>query len=210
VRVGVTIRIRRPGIRAYRSVRLDADEVASVDGIPVTAPGRTLTDLAGVLAPRELERAVARAQRLQLITDDALLATLARHRGVPGIATLAAVLGQEGGAAFTRSELEDLFAEEGRRFGLSAPRRNVRVAGYELDCYWPEARLAVELDGAAWHGSWQSQVNDRRRDRELSAAGIQVIRVTWSELVHDRERTMVRIAQALAIARDRLARAGGV
>ena len=35
--------------------------------------------------------------------------------------------------------------------GLPRPQFNVRVAGYEVDFYWPEARLALELDGAATH-----------------------------------------------------------
>jgi hypothetical protein len=62
----------------------------------------------------------AAAQRLGLITDDALRARVARHRGEPGIATLALLLGQEGGPAFTRSDLEERFFEVGRSVGLPA------------------------------------------------------------------------------------------
>jgi very-short-patch-repair endonuclease len=161
-------------------------------------------DLAGVVRPRELERATARAERQELVTRDRLLAFVARHRREPGVGVLAGILGQEGGPALTRSVLEDRFGDEVKEFGLPKPRYNSVVEGYELDVWWPQLRHAVELDGAAYHRSWRSQRHDRRRDTDLAAAGITVIRVTWDQLVHDTKRTMMRIGQALALARDRL------
>jgi very-short-patch-repair endonuclease len=207
VRVAANRRVRRPGILARRTERLEPGDVALVDGIPVTSVARTLVDLAGVVRPRELERATARAERRGLVTRDRLLAFVARHRREPGVGVLAGILGQEGGPVLTRSVLEDRFGDEVEAFGLPKPRYNVVVEGYELDVWWARLRHAVELDGAAYHRSWRSQRNDRRRDTDLAAAGITVIRITWDQLVHDTKRTMMRIGQALAIARDRL-RAG--
>jgi very-short-patch-repair endonuclease len=204
VRVAANRRVRRSGIRARRTERLEPRDVALVDGIPVTSVARTLVDLAGVVRPRELERATARAERQELVTRDRLLAFVARHRREPGVGVLAGILGQEGGPALTRSVLEDRFGDEVKEFGLPKPRYNVVVEGYELDVWWPRLRHAVELDGAAYHRSWRSQRHDRRRDTDLAAAGITVIRVTWDQLVHDTKRTMMRIGQALALARDRL------
>jgi very-short-patch-repair endonuclease len=204
VRVAANRRVRRPGIRARRTERLEPGDVALVDGIPVTSVARTLVDLAGVVRPRELERATARAERQELVTRDRLLAFVARHRREPGVGVLAGILGQEGGPVLTRSVLEDRFDDEVKEFGLPKPRYNVVVEGYELDVWWPRLRHAVELDGAAYHRSWRSQRRDRRRDADLAAAGITVIRVTWDQLVHDTKRTMMRIGQALALARDRL------
>lgn len=203
VKVPREVRIRRPGIRAHRALFIEPHDVTAVHGIPVTAPARTLVDLAAVVSPRELERAVARAGRRQLVTHEQLSVLVIRHRGKPGIAILARVISQDGAAAFTRSTLEDLFVDAVRRFGLTVPEFNRNVAGHELDCYWPDARLAVELDGAAYHASWKSQENDRRRDADLAAVGIHVVRVTWRQLVHDTEQTMVRVAQAMAIGRER-------
>lgn len=207
VRIPNDLRIRRPGIRVHRTTSLEADEVGEVEGIPVTAPGRTVVDLAAVVSARDLERAVARAGRLGLVTPEQLLTLVERHRGRPGVPTLANLVRQIGGPAFTRSALEDRFVDEVRRFGLPSPRFNQRVCGHELDCYWADARMAVELDGAAYHAAWGSHESDRRRDRDLSAAGIQVVRVTWRQLVHDTDQTMVRVAEALAISRDRIGRA---
>jgi very-short-patch-repair endonuclease len=199
--------VRRPSIRVYRGRYLDpgggagdaASPAMTAHGIPVTSPGRTLVDLAAVLPTRDLEEAVARAEQSGLVTPDGLAALVDRHCGLPGIGTLAAVLGLDGGPAFTRSELERRFVDQVRRFGLPAPRFNVRVAGYEVDCWFAAERLVVELDGRAFHRSWRSQKNDRRRDRDLAGQGIQVVRVTWEELEREPDRTMAGVIRALAL-----------
>lgn len=206
VRVPAGVRVRRPGIRVHRTTRLEQRDMALLDGIPVTSVPRTLVDLAGVVRRRELERATARAERGGLVTREELLDFVVRHRREPGVGVLAGILRQGGGPALTRSVLEDLFGNEAMECGLPRPRYNVMVTGYELDVWWPDHRFAVELDGATYHRSWRSQQNDRSRDADLAAAGITVVRVTWDQLVHETKRTMMRIGQALAIARERLGR----
>ncbi|MDX1676021.1 MAG: type IV toxin-antitoxin system AbiEi family antitoxin domain-containing protein, partial [Longimicrobiales bacterium] len=52
-------RRQRPGVRIRRG-DLSSDEIRRLDGLPVTAPGRTIRDLAAVLDPRALGRAAAR------------------------------------------------------------------------------------------------------------------------------------------------------
>ena len=69
-----------------------------------------------------------------------------------------------------------------RQAGLPIPRFNTVVAGYELDVYWPEARFALEIDGAETHAPRYAFHADRRRDRALAVEGIQVNRVTWPDL----------------------------
>jgi hypothetical protein len=206
VRVPADVRVRRPGIRAHRTALLEPRDAAVVDGTPLTSIPRTLVDLAAIARPRELERAVARAERQGLATRDEILEFVARHRRAPGVGLLAGIMEKDGGPDLTRSVFEDRFADEVVEFGLPKPRYNVMVEGHELDVWWSRLRHAVELDGAAYHRSWRSQGNDRRRDADLAAAGITVIRVTWDHFVHDTKRTMMRIGQALAIARDRLGR----
>jgi hypothetical protein len=206
VRVGEDTRVRRPGIRAHRTTHLEPIDIAVMDGIPLTSTARSLVDLAAIARPRELERAVARADRRELVTRDEMVGFVARHRGEPGMAILAAILGQDAGPVFTRSVFEDRFRDEVRRFGLPQPEFNVTFRGFELDTLWHDEGLAVELDGAAYHRSWSSQVSDRSRDGHLAAAGITVIRVAWRQLTKETEPTMVKIAQALAVRRDRLAR----
>ena len=64
----------------------------------------------------------------------------------------------------------------------TAPTAARGLAGYELDFYWADARLAIEVDGGAYHRTRRAFQEDRRRDRRLVAAGIQPIRVSWEDL----------------------------
>jgi len=94
----------RPGIRRHLADRLGDEEWTILDGIPVTTPTRTLVDLASMVGTRELEEAVARAEREGLLDREGLSASLARHRRRRGTTALRAVLEAEGGPALTRSE----------------------------------------------------------------------------------------------------------
>jgi hypothetical protein len=195
--------VRRPGILTYRASPAEARQVATVDGVPVTTPLRTLLDLSRVLPSGELEKCVARALRMRLVTEAKLADVVAALRGRRGIPALAAILARDGGPVFTRSALEDRFHAAVRRFALPVPAYNTFLGRYEVDCYWEEADLVVELDGAAFHASWRSQTNDRRRDTDLAALGIRVVRVTWQHLEREFEPTMAKIVRAIAIGIER-------
>ena len=69
---------------------------------------------------------------------------------------------------------------------------------HELDFLWREEQLVVEVDGFAFHASRAQFEDDRRRDAELAAKGLQVVRVTWRQIVDEPEAILVRIAPALA------------
>ena len=56
-----------------------------------------------------------------------------------------------------------------------------------LDAAYPEARVAVELDGAAFHGSRQARERDLRRDTALAALGWVVLRFSYARLMADPE-----------------------
>ena len=86
----------------------------------------------------------------------------------------------------TIGEAESLFHELLRQAALPPPEANVTRGGYELDCFWPEAMLNVEIDGAAAHKTTKAFYADRRRDRELRRDGIAVIRVTSKDLTTGR------------------------
>ncbi len=187
----------RPGIRVRRVRRLDPDERTCVDGIPVTTPARTLLDLAAVAGAGELERAVARAERERLVSRDQLRAMLLRGAGRPGAPALRALLSQAGGPALTRSEAEALFLKLIREASLPLPETNVVVGGYELDFLWRKQRIAVEVDGYRYHGTRRRFEADRRRATRLAALGIQVIPVTYRQIVEQRTATAVQIGNAL-------------
>jgi very-short-patch-repair endonuclease len=85
----------------------------------------------------------------------------------------------------TRNDAERAFLRLCKDHAIPAPQSNVLVGGYEVDFYWPNAGLVVELDGAATHNTRRAFVADRRRDRRLAEQGVQVLRVTWWDLVDD-------------------------
>ena len=189
---------RRPGIVAHRATDLTPGEASAVDGIPVTSPLRTIADLAALVTGRELERAVARAERLELVSGAELRGLLARTRGRPGARLLRAVIQREGGAKLTRSEAESRFLDLVRGTGLPQPEVNHLAHGHELDFFWPQHEIAVEVDGFAYHGSRRSFGADRRRDAELfSTTGIRVLRFTWEQVVHESKATLVTLTRAL-------------
>ena len=51
-----------------------------------------------------------------------------------------------------------------------------------LDAACEESMLAVEMDGAAWHGSRQQRERDIRRDSLLATVGWQTLRYSFTRL----------------------------
>ncbi len=100
------------GIHVHRSPHADA---TTHYGIRVTTPLRTLVDLADVLNPKQLTRALNEAQVQRLVTPAELTTLLTRY---PGRRT--AQLTPERGA--TRSTLEDDFVRFLKRHDLPTPR----------------------------------------------------------------------------------------
>lgn len=203
---------KRAGIRLHGTTHLPSEDRTTLDRIPVTSVTRTLLDLAACTAARgrfggrggtsalpvrDLEQALARAAREGLVDLGALEARLGAHEGRPGTALLRTLVRTEGGPSWTRSEAEESLLALVRRARLPPPAWNARVAGFEIDALWTEQGIGVEVDGFAFHGSRSRFEGDRRRDAELAAAGIHVLRVTWRQLRDEPEAVIGRVAQSL-------------
>ncbi len=193
-------RRRRPGIEVRSVEMIEARELTKFEGVPTTTPPRTLRDLAAEVHPGTLERAIAEAIARGLTTMAELRDLACRHAGRPGAGAFREVL--QGGVSFTRSKAERLFLRLVRRAGMPDPKVNARVAGYEVDFFWPDRRLAVEVDGRAFHVSPRAFERDRLRDAELDAAGVRVLRVTWRQLESDREGLLFRLGRSFAVGVD--------
>lgn len=181
----------------HRVESLDPADRARRHGIPITAPARTLIDLASEVRADELRAALGEAYALRIVTERQLLAAAERAVTRPGSALLRRVLAEEAGPAITRSELERRFRGLLRDAGLPLPCTNVRVAGHEVDMLWPGQRLIVELDGFAFHGHRSAFERDRRRDAALAAAGYRVLRFTWRQVIEESLFVAATLAQAL-------------
>lgn len=149
---------------------------------------------------RDLERALDEALVRRLIDRRRLLAALARAPGRHGAAPLRALLRRDGGPTLTRSEAEERVLYLVRTAGLPRPEVNRRVEGHEVDLYWRHERLVVEIDGWRYHSSHTAFERDRRRDADLGAAGLRVMRVTWRQIVDEREALVAHLVRALMTA----------
>jgi predicted transcriptional regulator of viral defense system len=167
-----------PGIRPHRTRTLEARDITTVDGIPVTSVARTLLDLATSAPLRHLERALDQAEILGVFDLAALDDVLARSNGRATKRLTAALESHRQGPTLTRSELEESFLALVDAAGLPRPRINTRVCGFQVDAYWLEHRLVVEVDSYRYHRSRRTFESDRRRDIALQAAGIRVVRFT--------------------------------
>ena len=73
-----------------------------------------------------------------------------------------------------------------------------------LDVAWPDLKLAVELDGAAYHGSQAARERDVASDAALAALGWQVIRVTYRRLREDPDGVLRELMRIIATRRAQL------
>jgi very-short-patch-repair endonuclease len=172
VEVTAPTKHRLTGICVHRSRHIDA---TTHYGIRVTPPARTLVDLADVLTPKQLTRAVNEAQVLRLITANELATLFTRY---PGRRT--SRLTPERGA--TRSHLEDDFTRFLKRHGLPLPERNQIIAGHEVDAVYRAHHLVIELDGRQFHTTPTAFEQDRDRDADLLNEGFSTLRVTDQRL----------------------------
>jgi very-short-patch-repair endonuclease len=187
-----------PGITVHVTRSLDSFEVGVCKGIPCTSPTRTLVDLAGVLNRRHLRRALERSIELRLFDRVLMDAVLDRACGRRGIGVLRELLaGLPYDPAPVGSELERRFLELVREDGLSMPVVNAHLGSHQVDFHWPRRRLIVETDGRATHDTVHQFEQDRRRDLELSLAGLAVIRVGWRQVVHEPGRIVALLRSRL-------------
>ena len=192
---------RHEGIRVHRVAALHPDDVRPIQGIPFTAPARTLIDLGGILGCDALEEALDSMRRLRLVTEGSLAAALDRAPRRRGAAALRRLLKERGHRGFTRSPPERGLVRLLRQAGLDPPFTNHQVLGLEADAVWPDLKVCVEMDSAAFHTSPKELDADRARDQRLEDAGWRVVRVTARQLNRAPQRVVARVAGKLAEAR---------
>jgi very-short-patch-repair endonuclease len=181
--IDVTVAARR---RGRPGIRLHCAHVARVlrDGFPVTTVARTLVDQAAALPLGRLRDQFEHAERLGLLDVKGVNEHMPGRRGAKKIR---AILAEWTEPEPTRGELERAFRDLCRHYGLPLPSQNVSLVGYEVDAYWPQYGLVVELDGWEFHKTRRAFERDRRRDAALTAAGYRVLRFTWRQVNHEPE-----------------------
>ena len=177
-------RQRRRGLVVHRSRTLAAQDVDEEQGIAVTCVPRTLLDLAGILTPTRLERAVERSLALRLFDLRAIEAVLVANPRRTGATTLAGIIGEiHHEPSLTRRELESLMLDLCDAHGIERPEVNVLVDGLEVDFLWRAQRVIVETDGREDHGTPTAFERDRERDERLTVLGYRVVRFSYRRVV---------------------------
>ena len=169
----------------------------------VTNAGRSLVDIAGLVAVEDLECAVEDALRRRL-TSAAHLRWLSEGRygkGAKGIRTLVSLI-ESGGDRPTESNFEIRLLQALRKAELPLPERQyeIRDAGRLLarvDFAYPWATVAIEADSYSFHSGRAAWKSDLARRNDLTAAGWLVIHVTHRQMESDIEGVVQRIKNAL-------------
>jgi hypothetical protein len=197
---------RRKGIRVHRVMAISDRDTQTVRRIRVTSLPRTLFDIAASEPKRELERAVDRARRQNLLDLHALDQMLQRRIRVPGAAQLKQALALYRRPVFDRARSELLFLQALEEEGEQLPRLNTWVDKWEIDAYWEAERFAVEVDGWETHGSREAFESDRLRQEEMKLAGIDSIRISARRIENEPQQVAKRIRALLAQRRKTLQR----
>ena len=92
-------------------------------------------------------------------------------------------------------------ALRGRKLGGLKFRREHPILGYFADFACVEARLVVEVDGLS-HADQATVVRDQHREREIEAAGWQLVRLTNREVLEDLPGALAMIARAAETGRS--------
>jgi len=186
-----------PGVRLHQR-RLDPLDVCVRDGIRVTTVARTCVDLSDTLMPEELTNVIHEAAFRNRFDVKATRRAMARANGRRKLAVLEQAIDDWlAGSAGLKNRKERDFLVLVTDAGLPRPRTNCDVLGNEVDFHWPAQRLVVEVDGGH-HSRPPTQLDDRRRDRALEAAGWTVLRFRPKEVEHRRERVLAAVERALA------------
>ncbi len=196
-----SLRGPRSGVRLHRVGQLPAHEVELRHGLAVSAGPRTILDLAACLGPYDLERALARGERQELVTLDQVRDIADRYPGRPGRGKLMTLLDDVVEPALTRSPPELLLLKKLRKVGVPRPRTNARIAGMEVDLLFPDHGVAVEIDGYRFHRQRPVFENDRDRGSALAAQGIMVLHFTPRQLAREPDKVLARLCLTLGARR---------
>jgi very-short-patch-repair endonuclease len=198
--VDVSVRWRGHGqtaIGLHHCPALRDEDFGTTERLAVTSVPRTLLDYASVAKRYRLEGAIDRADRLDLLDPaaiDRITEEVPGHRGCKRLQSALTIYREAG---FTRSGGEKRMLVALADAGVRRPLVNNFIEGYELDFYWPDERLAVELDSWEHHRTHRSFESDRRRQEDLAMVGIESIRVTGTRLRHEPDRVARRIGELL-------------
>lgn len=162
----VVPRHRKPSVKGVR-VRRRAIHLEDRDthrGIPTTSLERTLCDLACRLSIGDLKRVYEDADRIHGVDHAQLTRTVGRMPAGEAKRAMQTILGHDPTpASEARSKLERDFLDLVTEAGLPLYQRNVDVLGIDVDAFWPDHGLVVELQSIRFHTDPETFKSDHRK-----------------------------------------------
>jgi very-short-patch-repair endonuclease len=195
----VTVPARRspriPGGVHVRRCDIPQADMCVVRGIRVAAP--PLATLQAAVAHADgsvfLDRVLQRHVRFP-----ALYRCYCRNVGSHGSAAAGRLI--RAAADRADSAAERLLKRLLRGAGITGWQVGMAFGAYTIDVAFPAVKVAIEVDGWAWHVDADRFRNDRRKGNALVRAGWTLLRFTWHDLTE-------RPAECLAEVRAALTRA---
>jgi very-short-patch-repair endonuclease len=187
------LRRDHPGICAHRTTTLTLRDVTTRDGIRVTTPARTIVDIAPRLTDVQLTNLIHEARRNRDLPNRELSRLYAL---CPRAADV-----YDSEEAPSRS----IFQHEFKAFlierDLPIPEFEAPWHGYEVDAFYEDYRLIVELDGYLDHSQPDRFEADRERDALAIELKFDTLRITWKRLKR-RPGPLARQFRAILAARE--------
>lgn len=181
----------RPGVRVRRRDVVVEDR-GERDGLALTARPLTVLEAAAALPDGAalLDRALQRH-----VTFGPVYAAYCRMLGATGAAEAGRLLraAADRSAAVSERRLVRLL----RDAGVTGWVLNLDVGDHVVDLAFPRERVAVEVDGWAWHTDPGRFRRDRRKGNDLVTSGWLLLRVTWHDLETAPARVVAQIRHAL-------------
>ena len=193
------------GTTVHRNSDLLPHHIHTIDGLPVTSQIRTVFDLSYKLGKRrtiDLLDQQRVLKRISMTEIRAMTLDLARQ-GKPG-STIFKEYGESMNWSDDKSPLHRMATDLIRDSELPRPEEEYSIPWEpwrRFDLAYPDARLAIELDGYRYHSTQARFQADRSRDREAHRNGWFVLRFTWDDIANRPEEVKQHI-------RDHLAKAG--
>ncbi|MCA1702348.1 MAG: type IV toxin-antitoxin system AbiEi family antitoxin domain-containing protein [Actinobacteria bacterium] len=178
---------RLPGVVIHRLRPGDDPAFRYIGPIALTAPERTLLDLAAVLPARQVGLAIDDALRRKMTTLDRLTdqLVLVQARGRNGVARFRKLLDiRDERDARLRSTFEAKMLRICKRVDADVTvDHHVRFGSFDyyLDLAFPWVKLGVECQSLRYHTGERSK-RDWLRHRHLSLAGWTILYFSWDDV----------------------------
>ena len=183
---------RRPGCRPRRR-DIPRSDLVELRGITVTNLPLTVVEAAARYGGGT--KLMDSALQTRVVELRTLWQAHLRHKGRYGSPRARLLLQAADDGA--RSAAERLLHNLLREAGITGWKANYRVGSYRVDIGFPVQKVAIEVDGFAFHSGAEEFQIDRTRQNDIVLLRWQVLRFTWLDLTEHPERVIALIQAAI-------------